>query len=566
MFHSSVKNDESVRQIVFLIAVSLACLLPFINKAFHIDDTLFILASRHIQSHPLDFYGFTVNWYGEAMPMYEVMKNPPLTSYFIGLVATFAGWSELALHVSFLIPALGVVIGTYYLAQQFCSRSLTATLVGILTPVFLVSSTTVMCDIMMLAFWVWAVVLWVRGMNGLRYSFLIAAAFLIALAGLTKYYGLSLIPLLMAYSYAKKRSFKGWAVILLIPVAILALYQIATYSMYGKGLLFDAASYASNYHSQEADRIFAETLIALSFSGGCLLTALWLFPLLWPRRIVIGTLCCLALFAASMPFLENFGVFSQALPTRVDWLLILQFSLLVFAGGNILAVAVGDLYRNRTPEALLLFLWVMGTFVFTAFINWSISGRNVLPLMPAAGILLVRRMEMRGILNHPKRPWHIALFLAPALIIALAVARADYLYADTARSAAFAVNRDFGNHRGTLWFEGHWGFQYYMEKIGAKALDFAHSRLSAKDVVVIPQYGSNMALLPNDIAHLTRTYSFESSRWITTMNGPEGAAFYSSDAGPLPYALNRIPLVKYYVFELNSEFMFTVVDNVRSQK
>jgi len=38
-------------------------------------------------------------------------------------------------------------------------------LAAVLTPVFLVSSTNVMCDTMMLCFWVWAIVYWRRGLE-----------------------------------------------------------------------------------------------------------------------------------------------------------------------------------------------------------------------------------------------------------------------------------------------------------------------------------------------------------------------------------------------------------------
>lgn len=62
------------------------------------------------------------------------------------------------------LPALGVVGGTYRLAQRLCGRPLLAALATLLTPVFLVSSTNVMCDTLMLCLWVWAVVWWDRGL------------------------------------------------------------------------------------------------------------------------------------------------------------------------------------------------------------------------------------------------------------------------------------------------------------------------------------------------------------------------------------------------------------------
>src|SRR5688500_14225416 len=89
----------SNKTLALLCALTAAALLPFINKAYHIDDPLFLWAAQHITAHPLDFYGFAVNWYGSAMPMSEVMKNPPLTSYYQALIGAVAGWSEPIIHL-----------------------------------------------------------------------------------------------------------------------------------------------------------------------------------------------------------------------------------------------------------------------------------------------------------------------------------------------------------------------------------------------------------------------------------------------------------------------------------
>lgn len=60
-------------------------LVPYVNKAFHIDDPLFIWPAKHIRTEPLDFYNFNVNWNGTMMPMWTRSQNPPLTSYYLAL-------------------------------------------------------------------------------------------------------------------------------------------------------------------------------------------------------------------------------------------------------------------------------------------------------------------------------------------------------------------------------------------------------------------------------------------------------------------------------------------------
>ena len=93
----------------------------------------------------------------------EGTQNPPLASYYIALVGSVAGWSERLMHLSFLLPALGVTLGTYRLAQRFTQNALLAAGATLLTPGFLVSATGVMCDTMMLALWLLAAVFWIEG-------------------------------------------------------------------------------------------------------------------------------------------------------------------------------------------------------------------------------------------------------------------------------------------------------------------------------------------------------------------------------------------------------------------
>ncbi len=127
--------------------------LPFLTKPFHIDDPVYLWVARQIQSRPLDFYGFTVNWYGTAESVAEVMQNPPLTSYYVALAALVGGWGEVAIHLAMLLPALGVILGTFRLARTLDADPLISVLLLAFTPAFLVSATTVMSDVLALCLW-----------------------------------------------------------------------------------------------------------------------------------------------------------------------------------------------------------------------------------------------------------------------------------------------------------------------------------------------------------------------------------------------------------------------------
>ncbi|HTV62701.1 MAG TPA: glycosyltransferase family 39 protein [Verrucomicrobiae bacterium] len=193
-----------------LTMVTVAALAPFLAKPFNMDDPLFLWVAHQIQQHPANPYGFGVEWAWSAFPMWNITCNPPLTSYFIALWTEFFGWTELSLHLLFLIPSLAAILGTHRLARRLCRRPVAAALATLFTPAFLISSTTVMCDVWMLAFWIWAVALWLEGMEQKNLTRLAICSLLASLAPMAKYFGLCLVPLLAAYGFIHERRAGRW--------------------------------------------------------------------------------------------------------------------------------------------------------------------------------------------------------------------------------------------------------------------------------------------------------------------------------------------------------------------
>jgi hypothetical protein len=542
------KVSSTVSSVLILTAVTLACLLPFIGKAFHIDDPPIIWCARHIQSNPLDFYGFSVNWEGQEEPMSAVEKNPPLAAYYMALVGSVFGWSEIALHCGFLLPALAAVIGTYYLARSFCSHPLVVAFTTATAPVFLLSSTSVMRDTMMLALWVWSVFFWIEGLKKDSTVRLCGAAFLIAACSLTKYFGLSLVPLLLAYSLMERRRIGRWCASLSVPVLVFAFYQWMTHTLYGQASLLHAISGASDM--RVGGGLLSKVLVSLAFSGGCMVILLLAAPLLWGRKGLAVGIPAVILLGLLVVAMKKVGIFAIVDGGNVKWLFVVQFCLYVVAGASLILLAAADLLERKTPVSVLLFLWIAGTMIFACAANWTVSGRTILPMLPAVSLLLIRRLETRNSLRRQDGFRHLPWPLGVSLVIALLVVEADCTLADTARVAASVMKRDFGATSGTIWFEGHWGFQYYMEKLGAKSLDETDMRLSSYDVIVVPTRNCYLFPLPEDHIAPRFRYQFQASKWLSTMSGPSGAGFYSDGWGPLPFVFGRVPAEEYLVYRV----------------
>jgi len=521
----------------------LAALAPFLAKPFNIDDPFYIWTALQIQAHPTDPFGFNVEWGWTALPMWKVTGNPPLASYYLAAGAGIFGWGEIALHFVFLLPALAVILGTHRLARNFCSQPMLAALATLFTPVFLVSSLTVMCDVPMLAFWIWTVVFWVEGMEQKNPWKLFVAGWLIALAEMTKYYGAGLIPLLAAYSLTSRRRAGQWAQFLLIPLAILCAYQYVTQAAYGYSLLYRAMHYTS---SSRAFFGFSKThlcLTALAFTGGCLAVAIFFAPLLWrPKTLAAfaggAVLIAIALFLDRAMW-EKYDGLQVAARTTTE----IQFIFWAAGGVCVLALAYADVLDRRDARSWLLGLWVLGTFLFTAFFNWSVNARSILPMAPAVGILIVRRLE-RTILAD-RKIWLRGVLpcLAASAALALLVERSDFLLAVAVRQTAQDVCANCESPNRTLWFQGHWGFQHYMQDGGAYPFDMKHSFLKPGDNFALPANNTINSILQTNLPRmvLRGTLVAPGPYLLTTCNQETGAGFYSSVLGPLPFAFGRVP-------------------------
>lgn len=214
--------------------------------------------------------------------MSEVTENPPLAAYYIALVARALGWSERALHLGFVPVAVALILGTYCLAGKFTRSPLLAAICTLVAPGVLVSASSVMCDTMMLALWVWAAYFWIEGMDSENKWLLITSGLLIAASALAKYFGAALIPLLLVCTIVRYRRIRPQLLYLLIPVAALFAYEFWTAGLYGHGLLEGAAEFAQSQQTEKKGSFIGMAIVCLSFTGGCSLLGLSL--LLWCGR------------------------------------------------------------------------------------------------------------------------------------------------------------------------------------------------------------------------------------------------------------------------------------------
>jgi Dolichyl-phosphate-mannose-protein mannosyltransferase len=551
-------------ELTILALALLACLLPFVNRAYHIDDTLFVWAGQQILKHPYEFYGFDVNWYRTWEPMAGVTQNPPATCYFLALVGSLFGWEEVGLHLAMVLPAWGLIWGTYRLAERFNVRPLPAAFLTLLTPATLICGTSVMCDVMMLCFWVWTIETWDRGLRERNLGLLLVTGGLIALTTVTKYFGVSLIPLLGVYSFAVDRAgWRRWLLALVFAVALLAIYQAVFFHLYGKGGLIGAAGYATGYRGGASGGRLFKVFEGLGFIGGCVgiaaLPAIFLVPRA-SRLVVASVVVAAAVLAMYLPTVttDEFGISINDSPfvdggsvgpgSPVFW----QFLLWVAAGTGVLLLSIDDLRTHRDPIGLLLFLWVFGTTVFAIYVNWVINGRTILPLVPAVALILVRRLD-----REPHSPLIMPTILATAAVLALTVTAADVSLANANRAAARRLVAEYKSPEGRpLWFVGHWGFQYYAQAAGARPWDYYSASGKTGDYLIQP-FNNCLTVSPaekgfgEEIANSTVI----ASPWVATNVPFSGAGYYACNYEwrPLPFTFTDVRPEQFFVYRLTKD-------------
>lgn len=518
-------------RLLFLTAVLLA---PFLDKPFHIDDVLFIRKAEQIARTPLDPYAGHINWTWTPVPMWLASLNPPLNAYFLAGARAVGGDGEIAAHAVYLVFPLGCVLLMWALARRFCRDPSFPVLATVLSPAFLVSSTNVMADVPLLLLWLLSVHLVVRAAEGPRWL-LWPAAGAMTLAALCKYFGIAVVPLLAAYWIVKtdprdakapdgtpSASGPRWsdAGAFLLPVLILLLWGAHT------------ASRAGFFHPAAAGMFGAGTprvvLPALGtgcvFLGGCLLWPVFAAPAWLALRLdraALG-LGVLALLWAAAP--ETYGALWPAM-----------------AAGGVLLVAVAADRGARDPEGMLLTLWLGGTFAFAALINWTVNARILLPAAFPAAVIFTRWMEDHEHVEALRHMARVGLVLTG--LISFGLAGADWELAASSRGFARGTARDLISEGRRVRFIGHWGYQHYMEREGARAFDYRRPGLEPGDILCVSTNNTNTLPLPEKLRERMKSLAAVSTPGkvgLRTMdrNG-HSAGFYSSMFGPVPFSFGR---------------------------
>jgi 4-amino-4-deoxy-L-arabinose transferase-like glycosyltransferase len=514
----------------------LGATVPFSGKAFDIDDTIFVKAARQVERDPLRPLEVWHVWQG-----IEVNEangpNPPLHAYLLAAARLFFGESEWALHLTLLPWGLLTLWATGVLARRFGVSPLWAQILVAVAPPLIGMSTTVMPDLLLSGLFTAGMALGLRAADEGKLGDAVLAGACVGAAAITRYSGLGALLLLWVYPILTRRPFSR-----IVPAIATALVPLLAWSLIS--WIENGVPHPANlFRPDDAElprHVLEQTVVMIGLVGGAGMTA----PIL-AVAFLIEAKGRWILVGLSAGAIVSFAIADQHCGSIQCSRLIFLYPIFFFSPGlMLLGWSAGRLVRllrfwpARDPgvaEDAFLSCWLWGVALSPVLYS-HVAAKYLLPAVPALVLLALRRFR------EPPR------FLLPAavglgLVASVLLAVGDHERAEVARQTAAQVVEPLLREGHTVWSRAEWGFQYYLERIGARALP--RGAEPAPGDLVLTTKNTPQGPPPAEIAPRIRArsrLSFSTSFPVVTMSPAHCAGFYSHTAGWLPFALAIPPV------------------------
>ena len=480
-------------------------------KPVVVDDTAYLFHARHIAQHPMQPYDFELFWYYQPEPAMNILL-PPVLPYWLALGIRLFG-ENVGLLKLWLFPFMWLLaVAVHSLFRRFMAFDSVAPSIAILFSPIVLPMLNVMLDVPALALGLAGVAIFLNNADSPKWWKVFLAGALCGLAMQTKYTML-FTPLLFPL-YACTRSAKlllPAVLALLVAYGLFAAWEFFVFRQAGEshflhhateqasagGLLDKLKAKLSTARMNSPALLSQSGILLAGWSVWCLASCTWTPTL---RKLSFGLCAVGCLFgiitlAGTMFLSESSAVilpgFNGGAP-RLEWatlfgagtaiLGVLTLITLTFLGWAILP--------NRSTLVFLVG-WVLLECSSTALLSPFPAGRRVIGVATSAGFLamfLTVRFSRYGSIPVVPR-WPKWVLIASGLLL-FAV---DAWDARAEKEAIAQVNRFIQVVQGErVWFNGHWGFQYYADRAGMVPVIPNRSVLMRGDWLVFPE-------IPDDV-------------------------------------------------------------------
>jgi hypothetical protein len=100
----------------------------------------------------------------------------------------------------------------------------------------------------------------------------------------------------------------------------------------------------------------------------------------------------------------------------------------------------------------------------------------------------------------------------------------------------------------SIRYQGHWGFQYYLQEQGLAPIDFNAPALKPRDLVIIPENNVAFERLPVETFRPIGAFTYEGCSRLSVMDPRVGAGLYGAVAGVVPFVFGEAQPERYRVY------------------
>lgn len=543
------------RALIVLASVALATGLPFVHRAYFIDDFYFVTMAKGITQHPSRPYDFrsddagrnTLAWERGQLPR---MVNPPLLHYYLAGVIKLLGEESWKLRSAYLLFSVLSLFLMYFLGKRFVAHALFAALLMAVTPVYWLSSYSLLIDGPLLTFLLASLLTYALAQDKRSVPWAVVSGILMGLTMLVKYPGVLILPLAMVWQWSKperRRWLPGY-----LPYVIFLLIQIgwAVWNIHTYGQSHLLAAMQRGMTSLNPILLAQKSIVVGSFIGGGILFVFAAAGMLWRvSRAWCGALVGLSagLYALFHSAIGGFDAVQSGL-------------LAVFVTGAVsfLVLSARLTAKSPTRERAFLLFWIFaGILELVIVMPWT-AGRYLLCVLPAVCWMLTLHLESLT-LESWKKP-----ILVACAGMSLLIAHADYLQANT----ILKLSERFASRGAELqalapkpakqWYylsDTFDGSQAYMAPLGWQSA-LPGQPYQVGDLLMRAVYRkSSWWNIDQELHHFRPVLQLDmrSKNPIRVMDVPASAGFYASCWGALPWTVSAHPLERYELYQSISE-------------
>ena len=521
------------------ILLAVVCLVPFLNKAYTVDDPFFLLEARQILKTPLQPWSFPMCWLGDetCLPeagMWAVCARQGLLGYLL-VPVILAGGTEWLAHLLQILLACLVVMEMVRLALRLGLSRVQASIAGMLVvaiPPFLSMASTAMPDILALALGLTGIERLLAWKDDRRWHQAIVAGLALGIAPYARPHAALFLPLgaLWLFDEFKLRAalaqFRRQAVLwtpILIGGCILIVVTVLTRQR-GAALETTDVLVGTRYVQANLNAYLLYLCFPIPFA------AAWL-GVQWRRAtfLLISTLIAMVILCVIL--------FSPVTFLRGCELVGELYSLAVLV----------DMIRTclRTGDRLgtLLSLWLLMPLPAVFYVHLPI--KFFVPVLPAIALVLIRLLSS---LSQSRARLAYGATMLACVVYSFVLLRADADFAEYGRSAASQLIAPRVAAGERVWYGGQWGFYWYAQEAGARISKPGEPGPNPGELLAVGLMeggDSTLKRFPNRELIDSRTYT---SRYGRTVG--YGAGLYSNRFGYLPWRWNTVATNTYELWRI----------------